>query len=87
MSDAPFTPSPAPLNSEPSARKGLLDPKAVRLASFWIIAICLLASTAICILAIWDFTGGEQVWRAFATFVVVATATWIFSIINERFGE
>lgn len=40
MSDAPFTPSPAPLNSEPPARKGLLDPKAVRLASFWIIAIC-----------------------------------------------
>lgn len=80
---------PAPFEEErhPTPRKGMINPRMVRLWSFVIISVCLLASAVICILAIWDFTRSDAVWRAFATMLVVAMATWILSVVNERFGD
>jgi hypothetical protein len=80
MSDAPAD-MPRPLS------KGMINPRKVKLASFVIISICIIACTVISILGVWDFTRNDTVWRAFATFVIVALSAWFFAIVNERFGD
>lgn len=66
--------------------KGVVDPKLVRMISFTIITVSLVACTVLCILAIWQFTESDAVWRAIATFIVVSIATAIFTFVNEKLG-
>lgn len=67
-------------------RKGIINPKLVRVLSFIIIAFSLVACTVLCILAIWEFTKTDAVWRAIATFGVISLATAVFAFVNERLG-
>jgi len=66
--------------------KGIINPALVRRISFAIISISLFVSVTLCVLAIWNFTSNEAIWRAIATFVVISFGTFIFSVINEKFG-
>ncbi len=66
--------------------RGVLQPKLVRMISFTVITVSLVACTVLCILAIWKFTESDAVWRAIATFIVVSVATAIFTFVNERLG-
>lgn len=66
--------------------RGVVNPKVVRLVSFSVISISLVVCTVLCILAIWDFTKSDAVWRAIATFIVVSIATAIFTVVNEKLG-
>ncbi len=66
--------------------KGVIEPKLVRTISFTIITISLVASTALCIWAIWQKEVVDTVWRAIATFIVVSVATGIFTFVNEKLG-
>jgi hypothetical protein len=66
--------------------RGVLDPSLVRVISFTVITISLIACTVLCILAIWKFTESDAVWRAIATFIVVSVATGIFTFVNEKLG-
>lgn len=66
--------------------KGIVEPKLVRIISFTIITLSLVACTVLCILAIWKFTESDAVWRAIATFIVVSVATGIFTFVNEKLG-
>jgi uncharacterized membrane protein YqjE len=66
--------------------KGVVDPALVRIISFTVITISLVACTVLCILAIWKFTESDAVWRAIATFIVVSVATGIFTFVNEKLG-
>ncbi len=66
--------------------KGVVEPKLVRIISFIIITFSLAACTVLCILAIWQFTQSDAVWRAVATFMVVSVATGIFTFVNEKLG-
>ncbi len=66
--------------------KGVVEPKLVRIISFVIITLSLVACTVLCILAIWQFTESDAVWRAIATFIVVSVATGIFTFVNEKLG-
>ncbi|MEP6902775.1 MAG: hypothetical protein ABJA66_13570 [Actinomycetota bacterium] len=50
------------------------------------ISISLVASTALCIWAIWQKEVVDTVWRAIATFIVVSVATGIFTFVNEKLG-
>lgn len=68
------------------ARKGIVNPKVIRLLSFIIITFSLVACTVLCILAIWEFTKTGAVWRAIATFGVISLATGVFTFANERLG-
>jgi uncharacterized membrane protein YqjE len=77
--------------NEPPAKskrevKGIVEPKLVRIISFIIITFSLAACTVLCILAIWQFTESDAVWRAVATFIVVSVATGIFTFVNEKLG-
>jgi uncharacterized membrane protein YqjE len=66
--------------------KGVVSPTLVRIISFIIITLSLVACTVLCILAIWKFTESDAVWRAIATFIVVSVATGIFTFVNEKLG-
>lgn len=66
--------------------KGVVEPKLVRVISFVVITISLIASTVLCILAIWEFSKSDTIWRAVATFIVVSIATAIFTFVNEKLG-
>jgi len=75
------------LDQEPPRARGMINPGKVKLVTFSIISVCILACTVISILGVWDFTRGDTVWRAFATFLIVAMASFVFALVNERFGE
>ena len=66
--------------------RGVVEPKLVRIISFIVITVSLVACTVLCILAIWKFTESDAVWRAIATFIVVSIATAIFTFVNEKLG-
>ncbi len=66
--------------------KGVIEPKLVRTISFIIITVSLVASTVLCIWAIWQTEVYDTVWRAIATFIVVSVATGIFTFVNEKLG-
>lgn len=67
-------------------KRGMVNPKVVRIISFVIISLSLVACTVLCILAIWEFTKTDAVWRAVATFGVISLATAVFTFVNERLG-
>jgi hypothetical protein len=66
--------------------KGVVKPKIVRWIAFLVITTSLVICTVLCILAIWEFTKSDAVWRAIATFIVVSVATGIFTFVNEKLG-
>jgi uncharacterized membrane protein YwaF len=68
-------------------RRGFLNPKRVILLSFWITATCILVAVVASILAIWEFTGTDALWRTVATCVVIGVGTLAFSWVNTLFGE
>ncbi|MEX0274733.1 MAG: hypothetical protein AB3N16_10170 [Flavobacteriaceae bacterium] len=73
-------------NPKTDKKKGIINPKLVRLLSFIIISLSLVACTVLCILAIWEFTKTDAVWRAVATFGVISLATAVFTFVNEKLG-
>lgn len=66
--------------------RGVVNPTLVRGIAFVVITLSLVICTVLCILAIWQFTESDAVWRAIATFVVVSVATGVFTFVNERLG-
>ena len=66
--------------------RGVVNPTLVRWIAFIVITVSLVVCTVLCILAIWQFTESGAVWRAIATFIVVSTATAIFTFVNEKLG-
>ncbi len=69
-----------------SKTRGVVNPTLVRSIAFIIITVSLVVCTVLCILAIWEFTKSDAVWRAIATFIVVSIATAIFTFVNEKLG-
>ena len=67
-------------------RRGFLNPERVTLFSFWITAICILVAVVSSVLAIWEFTGTDALWRTVATCVVIGVGTLAFSWVNMLFG-
>jgi hypothetical protein len=66
--------------------RGFLNPRRVTSFSFWITAICLFIAVGASILAIWEFTGTDALWRTVATCIVVGAGTLAFCWINSLFG-
>ena len=67
-------------------RRGFLNPRRVTTFSFWITAICLFVAVVASILAIWEFTGTDALWRTVATCLVVGGGTLAFAWINSLFA-
>jgi hypothetical protein len=68
-------------------RRGFLNPQLVRGLSFWTTSICILVAVVACLLAIWQFTGTDALWRTVATCVVIGGGTVAFSLVNALFGD
>lgn len=73
--------------SLPKSARGFFRPAIIRAVSFGIIALCILAGVVMSILAIWDFTRQDTLWRFAASFLVVAAGTLLFAFLNGVFGE
>ncbi|HEY0048574.1 MAG TPA: hypothetical protein VGB68_04770 [Pyrinomonadaceae bacterium] len=72
--------------SVPQETKGVINPRLLRNVAFGVITFSLVICTVLCILAIWEFTKSDAVWRAIATFVVVSVAIGILTFVNEKLG-
>lgn len=74
--------------ASPTRRKprGFLNPGKVRAFAFWVITLCILISIVASVLAIWDFSKSDALWRTIATCVVVAGGCGLFAIVNLSFG-
>ncbi len=68
-------------------RRGVFDPKGVRVFSFGVISLGLFATALLSVLAIWDYASRDTAWRAVATLGVLAATLGIFTVINEMFGS
>jgi|SRR5215813_10505263 len=68
-------------------RRGFLNPELVRGLAFWITSLCLLVAVVACLLAIWEFTGTDILWRTVATCAVIGGGTLAFAWINALFGD
>jgi|LauGreDrversion2_2_1035103.scaffolds.fasta_scaffold681866_1 hypothetical protein len=68
-------------------RKGMLDQEFVRKGVFTIVSICILVSLVAAIMAVWQFTGRDVLWRTITTCVLVAFAAFAFSLVNLAFGQ
>lgn len=82
--------SPPPIasaNKSSRRDRGYFSPRAVRTFAFFTISLCIAASVVACILAIWDFTKKDALWRLVASFAVIGTGTALFTYVNSRFGE
>jgi hypothetical protein len=66
-------------------RRGYLKPALVAQFSFWTMTVCVLIAVVMSILAIWQFTGTDALWRTVATCAVIAAGTLAFSWINGLF--
>jgi hypothetical protein len=69
-----------------SQPKGFLNPRVVLAFSFWTTTACIVVATVAAILAIWQFTGTDALWRTVATCAVIGAATVAFSFVNGLFG-
>lgn len=68
-------------------RQGFLNPQMVRRLSFWTTSMCILVAVVACLLAIWQFTGTDVLWRTVATCAVVGGGTIAFAWVNTLFGD
>ena len=68
-------------------RRGFLNPEVVRGISFWTASACVLVAVVSCLLAIWQFTGTDALWRTVATCAVIGGGTIAFYGINVLFGR
>jgi hypothetical protein len=76
----PSLPSPVP------NKKGFINPIAVKIVSFSVLVICIIISAIACILAIWDFTKDDVLWRTVATCFVVSGGMMAFGVVNNLYG-
>jgi NO-binding membrane sensor protein with MHYT domain len=70
----------------PEKPRGFINPKRVVVFSFWTTTLCITIAVLASILAIWQFTGTDALWRTVATCVVVGAGTVAFAWLNSLFG-
>ena len=68
-------------------KRGFLNPHVVHALAFWIITLCIVVAVVAAILAIWEFTKTDVLWRTVATCVVIGTGTLLFAWVNGLFGD
>jgi hypothetical protein len=66
-------------------RHGYLNHAFVVRFAFWTTTACILVAVVASVLAIWEFTGTDALWRTVATCAVIGAGTLTFSWINGLF--
>jgi hypothetical protein len=78
---------PDPSVRPPAPRRGYLSPAVVKHFSFWTITACIGIAVVASVLAIWEFTGTDALWRTVATCAVIGMGTLTFSWVNGLFDR
>ena len=76
----------APTQTKRRASRGFLNPHVVHAVSFWTITACIIIAVLSTILAIWEFTKTDVLWRTVATCAVIGAGTLLFARVNGLFG-
>lgn len=66
-------------------RRGYLNPAVVVRVAFWTTTLCIVIAVVASVLAIWEYTGTDVLWRTVATCAVIGVGTLAFSWINGLF--
>jgi len=66
-------------------KRGYLNARAVRKFAFWTTSTCILVAVVAALLAIWEFTGTDVLWRTVATCAVIAAGMMAFFVVNTMF--
>ena len=74
-------------SSSPRAHRGFLNAHVVHALAFWIVTGCIVVAVVAAILAIWEFTKTDVLWRTVATCLVVGVGTLLFAWVNGLFGD
>jgi hypothetical protein len=77
------TPMSTDIKARP--RRGYVRPVLVARFAFWITTGCILIAVVASVLAIWEFTGTDALWRTVATCAVIGAGTLTFSFVNGLF--
>jgi len=72
-------------NTSKKAR-GFVNPRLVKVVTFSVLCLGLVACSVLIILAIWGYAQNDTVWKSITTIVVVMISVALFSVINEKFG-
>ena len=67
-------------------RRGFLNPDAIRTFAFWTTSLCVLVAVVASLMAIWEFSGTDVLWRTVASCCVIGGGTMAFSLVNGLFG-
>jgi membrane protein YdbS with pleckstrin-like domain len=70
---------------ERRSRRGYLNPRAVRRVVFWTTSTCIFVAVVASLMAIWEFTGTDVLWRTVATCAVIGTGMMAFFVVNSLF--
>jgi hypothetical protein len=68
-------------------KRGYLSPTRIWQFAFWITTLCLAIAVCASVLAIWQFTGTDALWRTVATCAVIGVGTLAFAWLNGVFGS
>ena len=79
-------PPPLPQPKTTKQKRGFINPRLVRMVSFAVLTVCILICVVACILAIWDFTKTDALWRTVATCFVISGGMMAFGVINSLYG-
>jgi hypothetical protein len=66
-------------------RRGYLNPTVIVRLAFWTMTLCILVAVVASVLAIWQYTGTDVLWRTVATCAVIGAGTLTFSWITGLF--
>jgi peptidoglycan/LPS O-acetylase OafA/YrhL len=72
---------------QPRHRRGYVDHQRVVAVAFWVVSGAISMAVLSAILAIWQFTGTDALWRTVATCAVIAAGMLAFTWLNMMLGE
>lgn len=68
------------------SHRGFLNPRVVRGITFVITLVCIVVAVVAALLAIWEFSGTDTMWRTVASCAVIGGGAVLLSLINTRLG-
>ena len=73
------------VDTDKSKPQGYLNHALVVSFSFWTTTVCIVVAVVASVLAIWQFTGTDALWRTVATCAVIGARTVTYSWVNGLF--
>ncbi len=68
------------------SHRGFLNPRVVRSITFVITLVCIVVAVVAALLAIWEFSGTDTMWRTVASCAVIGGGAVLLSMLNTLLG-